>query len=245
MLIPAGSRVLGETKPVQAFGETRLAVVFHRLVLPDGRDLQPRSVHRAQPDRRCRPARQVNQHYWSTFGASAAVGLISGLAQFLGTGGFSRGSGDRIVVIGGGVGDAAAQATDTGHEPISQSAARRSRSGKAIASRSISRATSSCPRMTPRDRLTQPGDVRACPMEVGHETRADCLAAAARAAPRRRAPSWPSSIPANLAQAVIIAERTLREYQTLLAQYQTMLRIGTGPRKHGGLSHPDDCDDPP
>ena len=25
---------------------------------------------------------QVNQHYWSTFGAAAAVGLISGLAQF-------------------------------------------------------------------------------------------------------------------------------------------------------------------
>ena len=29
-LIPAGARVLGETKPVQAFGETRLAVAFHR-----------------------------------------------------------------------------------------------------------------------------------------------------------------------------------------------------------------------
>jgi type IV secretion system protein TrbI len=36
VLIPAGARVLGTTRPVQAFGETRLAVTFHRLVLPDG-----------------------------------------------------------------------------------------------------------------------------------------------------------------------------------------------------------------
>ena len=37
VLIPAGARVLGETKPVQTFGETRLAVSFHRLLMPDGR----------------------------------------------------------------------------------------------------------------------------------------------------------------------------------------------------------------
>ena len=36
VLIPAGARLLGETKPVQAIGETRLAVVFHRLLMPDG-----------------------------------------------------------------------------------------------------------------------------------------------------------------------------------------------------------------
>jgi type IV secretion system protein VirB10 len=54
---------------------------------------------------------QVNQHYKSTFGASAAVGLLSGFAQFLGASGFNRGSGDRTVVITGGVSDAAAQST--------------------------------------------------------------------------------------------------------------------------------------
>ena len=36
VVIPAGARLLGETKPVQTFGETRLAVAFHRLLLPDG-----------------------------------------------------------------------------------------------------------------------------------------------------------------------------------------------------------------
>ena len=36
---------------------------------------------------------RVNHHYWSTFGAAAAVGLISGLAQFLGSAGLGRGDG--------------------------------------------------------------------------------------------------------------------------------------------------------
>ena len=111
VLIPAGSRVLGETKPVQTLGETRLAVYFNRLVMPDGR------THRLDQfmglndigDAGLRD--QVNQHYKSTFGASAAVGLISGLAQFLGTAGFNRGDGDRTVIIAGGVGDATSQAT--------------------------------------------------------------------------------------------------------------------------------------
>ena len=34
--------------------------------------------------------------------------------------------------------------------------------------------------------------------------------------------------PENLAQAVLIAERTLREYQTLLAQYETIVRMSRG-----------------
>ena len=54
---------------------------------------------------------QVNQHYLATFGAAAAVGLISGLAQFLGNVGLGAGDGDRTVIIAGGVGDATSQAT--------------------------------------------------------------------------------------------------------------------------------------
>lgn len=110
ILIPAGARVLGETKPVQTFGETRVAVAFDRLVMPDG------STYRldqfvglnAIGDAGLRD--QVNQHYLSTFGAAAAIGLISGFSQYLGTGGFSQGT-NNTVVIGGGVADATGQAT--------------------------------------------------------------------------------------------------------------------------------------
>src|SRR5258708_4948800 len=33
LMIPAGTKVLGETRKVDAFGQTRLAVVFHRLII--------------------------------------------------------------------------------------------------------------------------------------------------------------------------------------------------------------------
>src|SRR6202008_4359442 len=36
LLIPRGSRVLGEVRRVDTFGQQRLAVVFHRLIMPDG-----------------------------------------------------------------------------------------------------------------------------------------------------------------------------------------------------------------
>ena len=79
-------RSSGTTKPVQSFGETRLAVAFTRLVMPNGRtySLDHFMGLNAIGDAGLRD--QVNQHYASTFGVSAAVGLISGFAQYLGGG---------------------------------------------------------------------------------------------------------------------------------------------------------------
>lgn len=111
VLIPAGSRIVGETKPVQTLGETRLAVVFHRLMLPDGSSVGLDRVAGLNQVGDAGLRDQVNHHYWSTLGASGAVGLISGFAQFLGGLGFNRGDGDRTVVIAGSVGDQASQAT--------------------------------------------------------------------------------------------------------------------------------------
>ena len=55
---------------------------------------------------------QVNQHYWSTFGAAAAVGLISGLAQVdRHRRASAAGDGNRTVVIAGGGADATSQAS--------------------------------------------------------------------------------------------------------------------------------------
>lgn len=111
VLIPAGARVLGETKPVQAFGETRLAVAFHRLLMPDGRTVSLDQFLGLNQVGDTGLRDRVNQHYLSTFGAAGAVGLISGLAQWLGTAGFSRGDGDRTIIIAGGATDATSQAT--------------------------------------------------------------------------------------------------------------------------------------
>jgi type IV secretion system protein VirB10 len=110
IIIPAGARVLGETKPVQAFGETRLAVSFHRLLMPDGRTYRLDQFLGLNQIGDAGLRDKVNNHYLSTFGAAAAVGLISGLSQYLGSAGLGSGDGNRTIVIAGGVGDATAQA---------------------------------------------------------------------------------------------------------------------------------------
>jgi type IV secretory pathway VirB10-like protein len=109
VVIPAGARAIGETRPVRTVGETRLAVAFHRLLMPDGRTYRLDSGHALNPRGDAGLRDQVNQHYWATFGAAGAVGLISGLAQWLGTAGVSGGDGDQTVVIGGGVANTTAQ----------------------------------------------------------------------------------------------------------------------------------------
>jgi type IV secretion system protein VirB10 len=110
VLIPAGSRVLGETKPVRSVGESRLAVAFHRLVFPDGRTVSLDQFAGLNQVGDAALHDQVNQHYLATFGAASAIGLISGLGQYLGTLGFG-GSGDRTIIIAGGFGNATAEAT--------------------------------------------------------------------------------------------------------------------------------------
>lgn len=110
ILIPAGARILGETRPVQALGETRLAVAFHRVLMPDGSTQRLDQFMGLNQIGDSGLRDKVNHHYWSMFGSAGAVGLISGLAQWIGTAAFSRGTGDRTVIIAGGA-DAASQAS--------------------------------------------------------------------------------------------------------------------------------------
>ena len=111
VVIPAGSRLLGWTRPVQALGETRLAVGFHRLVFPDGRSQLLEQLPALNPVGDVGLKDKVNHHYWAMFGAAGAVGLVTGLAQWIGTAGLSSGDGDRTVVIAGSAGDAVSQAS--------------------------------------------------------------------------------------------------------------------------------------
>ena len=81
LLIPAGSKILGETRKVDAFGQTRLAVLFHRLIMPDGFSLsldQFRGLNQAG-DAGLRD--QVNNHYLRIFGVSMAIGALGAVAQ--------------------------------------------------------------------------------------------------------------------------------------------------------------------
>ena len=111
VLIPAGARVLGETRPVQMLGQTRLAVAFHRLLMPDGSTVPLDQFKGLNQIGDSGFRDRVNHHFLSTFGAAAAIGLVSGLSQWLGNAAFGIGDGDRTVVIAGSAADATAQAS--------------------------------------------------------------------------------------------------------------------------------------
>ena len=98
VLIPAGSRVLGSASPVTMVGDARLAVRFHRLILPDGRTHPLTQFQGLNQIGETGLRDRVDRHYWQVFGASLAIGAISGLAQIntrSGLDGYSVGDGAR------------------------------------------------------------------------------------------------------------------------------------------------------
>jgi type IV secretion system protein VirB10 len=89
VVIPAGARVLGSAAPVQSWGDTRLAVSFHRLVMPDGQIVTLDRFKGLDQIGDTGLKDQVNRHYLQVFGASIAIGALSGLAQFGTTAGYA------------------------------------------------------------------------------------------------------------------------------------------------------------
>jgi len=81
LLIPAGTKVMGQTKRVDGFGQTRLAVVFHRLIMPDGYSVDLDQFQGLNQIGEAGLKDKVNHHYLQIFGASIAVGAIGGLAE--------------------------------------------------------------------------------------------------------------------------------------------------------------------
>lgn len=96
LLIPAGTKILGETKKVDAFGQTRLAVAFHRLIMPDGYSVSLDKFKGLDQIGDTGLRDQVNNHYLRIFGTSLAIGALGAVAE-AGTGGVLSQSGtDRI-----------------------------------------------------------------------------------------------------------------------------------------------------
>ncbi len=81
VVIPAGARVLGEARAVNTFGQTRLAVVFHRLLLPSGSRIELDALPALNQVGDLGLHDQVDAHYGQIFGVSVALGLLSGFSQ--------------------------------------------------------------------------------------------------------------------------------------------------------------------
>lgn len=109
LVIPKGSKVLGQATPVQTTGESRLAVAFHTVVFPDGSELPIDNLVGMNQLGDVGLKDKVNNHYVSSFAAAGAIGLISGFSQFLG-GGFGSDRGG-VTIITGDIGNSASQAT--------------------------------------------------------------------------------------------------------------------------------------
>jgi type IV secretion system protein TrbI len=109
LLIPAGSRLLGETRKVEVLGTTRLAVSFHRLLMPDGYSVSLDGFKGLNQSGDTGLRDQVNNHYVRIFGASLAIGALGAAAQ-AGTGSvLTQSGGDRLRE---GFGASAAQSSE-------------------------------------------------------------------------------------------------------------------------------------
>jgi type IV secretory pathway VirB10-like protein len=81
LLIPAGTKAIGETRKVENSGQTRLAVVFHRLLMPDGYSVNLDQFKGLDQIGDTGLRDQVNNHYLRIFGVSLAIGALGALAE--------------------------------------------------------------------------------------------------------------------------------------------------------------------
>jgi type IV secretory pathway VirB10-like protein len=96
LLIPAGTRALGETRKVENSGQSRLAVLFHRLIMPDGYSVNLDQFKGLDQIGDTGLRDQVNNHYLRIFGASLAIGALGAVAE-AGTGGVATASGSDLM----------------------------------------------------------------------------------------------------------------------------------------------------
>jgi type IV secretion system protein VirB10 len=81
LLIPQGTRALGTVSRVNSEGQQRLAVTFHRLIMPDGYSVSLDKLPGLSQQGETGLLDQINHHYLQIFGVSLAIGAIAGLSE--------------------------------------------------------------------------------------------------------------------------------------------------------------------
>ena len=103
VLIPDGTVVLGEARKIGSNGfgqQRRLAVVFHRMIMPDGYSVDLDQFHGLDQIGEEGLKDKVNNHYFEIFGTSIALGVISGAGQIAAGGGTITTSGSQAFTSG-------------------------------------------------------------------------------------------------------------------------------------------------
>jgi type IV secretion system protein VirB10 len=81
VLIPAGTKCIGRTAPVESLGQTRMAVSFHRLIMPDGYSVDLDQFEGLNQLGDTGLKDKVNHHYFQIFGVSIALGFLGAISQ--------------------------------------------------------------------------------------------------------------------------------------------------------------------
>jgi len=81
VLIPEGTFILGTAQKVSGLGQKRLALTFHRMLMPDKYSVDLDQFHGLDQAGETGIKDKVNNHYVEIFGASIALGVISGAAE--------------------------------------------------------------------------------------------------------------------------------------------------------------------
>jgi len=103
VIVPEGTVVLGEAKKIGSVGfgqQRRMAVVFHRMIMPDGYSVDLDQFHGLDQIGEEGLKDKVNNHYLEIFGTSIALGVIAGAAQIEQGGGALTGSGSQVFTTG-------------------------------------------------------------------------------------------------------------------------------------------------
>jgi type IV secretion system protein TrbI len=96
VLIPEGTFLLGDVQKVAGLGQRRLAVTFHRMIMPDGYSVDLDKFHGLNQIGETGLKDQVNNHYVEIFGASIALGVIAGAAEATTNQGYNESGSDAI-----------------------------------------------------------------------------------------------------------------------------------------------------
>jgi len=103
VIIPEGTVVLGEAKKIGPAGfghQRRMAVVFHRLIMPDGYSVDLDQFHGLDQIGEEGLKDKVNNHYLQIFGTSIALGVVAGASEIMQGGGTITTSGSQAFTNG-------------------------------------------------------------------------------------------------------------------------------------------------
>jgi type IV secretory pathway VirB10-like protein len=94
VLIPEGTFILGDTQKVSSLGQKRLALTFHRMLMPDKYSVDLDQFKGLDQAGETGVKGKVNNHYLQIFGTSIALGVIAGAAEATTNSGYNQSGSD-------------------------------------------------------------------------------------------------------------------------------------------------------